>query len=435
MGLLNFLEKKLRGINLDDLHDKHPLGHELDEFAKTDGTGIAHFTEELTNWATGHPGNILSALHKLRPVLTIKNISIVTSFDAVKDVLSRDQDFNVTYDDKMRAITEGAGFFLGWDDDSVKGASDRINMQLAFRRDDIDTIIKPLLKKLADKHSPALKEGKDLVADFLTPIPAEFAIEYFGFSKIEPQWLHKVTAGLFDYIFIDIADNPQITARALEYAKELRDVLDAEIASRQAGPNTVLGRCIKLGDDSMPGFDAVNMRNNILGLLIGLVPTTAKSASMAFDYATQEDGQAQKTREYYQSNSLEAAVSYTRELTRLNPINPGLFRKTSADVELFSLGHRYVIPKGNFVLASTYTAMRDHKFITKPLSVAAGRPDSNYLTYGVGLHSCFGRYINDLHVGSLLYYAYQASPLERIAGAEGNLMFVGAFPTSLKLSQ
>ncbi|MDX1489905.1 MAG: cytochrome P450 [Pseudohongiellaceae bacterium] len=435
MSLMTFLKDRLQGISLDDLHEKHPLGHELDEFAKMDGTGIAHFTEELTNWAKGHPGKILSALHKLRPVITIKNISIVTSFDAVKDVLSRDQDFNVTYDDKMRAITEGAGFFLGWDDDSVKGASDRINMQLAFRRDDIDIIIKPLLKKLADKHSPALKENKDLVADFFTPIPAEFAIEYFGFSKIQPQWLHKVTAGLFDYIFIDIANTPQVTSRALEYAKELREALDNEIALGEAGGNTVLGRCLKLRDDNVPGFDDTNIRNNILGLLIGLVPTTAKSAAMAFDYATQSFEQAQATRQYFQSNDLDSAVSYTKELTRLNPINPGLFRKTSAEVELFSFGNRHVIPKGNFVLASTYTAMRDSKFITKPLTVAPGRPNSNYLTYGVGLHSCFGRYINDLHVGSLLYYAYQASPLERCEGSEGDLIFEGAFPKSLKLSQ
>ena len=172
-----------------------------------------------------------------------------------------------------------------------------------------------------------------------------------------------------------------------------------------------------------------------MGLLIGLVPTTAKSAAMAFDYATQTQEQAQTTRDYFQSHDLEAAVAYTRELTRLNPINPGLFRQTSADVELFSLGHRHTIPKGNFVLASTYTAMRDHKFISKPDIIAPGRPDSSYLTYGIGLHSCFGRYINDLHVGSLLYYAYQATPLERREGEAGDLIFEGAFPKSLLLSQ
>jgi len=78
--------------------------------------------------------------------------------------------------------------------------------------------------------------------------------------------------------------------------------------------------------------------------------------------------------------------------------------------------------------------MRDARFINEPLTIVPGRPDSQYLTYGVGLHSCFGRYINDIHVGSLLYYAFQASPLVRLKGKEGNLVFDGAFPSSLKIN-
>lgn len=434
MGLLKFVEGKILGLDLDDLDESHPLGHELDEFAKLDGKGIAHYTEELTNWAKGHPGKILSAIHKVRPVLTLKNITIVTGFDAVKDVLVRDQDFNVTYDEKMKAITEDVGFFLGWDDDNVKGANDRINMQLAFRRDDIDKIINPLLKSLAQQHSDQLKHSKDLVADFFNPIPAKFAIQYFGFTNIQPDWLHKVTAGLFDYIFIDIANTPQITTRALGYAKELRDALDAEFNLKQAGQDTVLGRCISLHEKGVEGFDPVNVRNNILGLLIGLVPTTGKSAAMAFDYAAQNATEAAKTRAFYQNNDLNAAIAYTRELTRLNPINPGLFRKAAVDTQVFASSKRHVIAKGNFVLASTYTAMRDNKFVDDPLAIKPGRLDSNYLTYGVGLHSCFGRYINDIHVGSLLYYAYQVAELERCEGNAGDLIFNGAFPQSLKIS-
>jgi len=435
MSLLKFVEEKIQGIDLSYLDEKHPLGHELDEFAKQDGKGLAHYTEELTNWAKGHPGKILSAIHRVRPILTLKNISIVTSFDAVKDVLLRDQDFNVTYDDKMKAITEGVGFFLGWDDDSVKGTNDRINMQLAFRRDDIEKIINPLLKTLAAEHGEKLIQDKDLVADYFNPIPAKFAIQYFGFSNIEPDWLHKVTSGLFNYIFIDIANTPQIAERALGYAKELREALDKEYSLKQAGPDTVLGRCISLHEKGVVGFDPVNVRNNILGLLIGLVPTTGKSAAMAFDYATQTEDEALTTRTFFKGSTLKDAIIYTRELTRLNPINPGLFRKAAADTELFAAGKRHVIPKGNFVLASTYTAMRDHKVIKEPLRVIPGRPASHYLTYGVGLHSCFGRYMNDIHVGSLLYYAYQASPLQRCKGKDGDLIFEGAFPQSLKISQ
>jgi cytochrome P450 len=433
MSFAEFIEDKISSLELHTLSESHPLGHEIDKFAKNNPGGIKGFVESLGTWAKGHPGNVLSILHAIRPVLSVKNITIVTSYEGVKDVLGRDGDFAVTYGQKMEMITENAGFFLGMDDSLTKGFTDRSNMQMLFRRDDIPTIVKPLIDKLCQSKLEKLKPGFDLVSDYLQFIPAEFAIQYFGFSKIQKEWLYETTAGLFEYLFIDVTDNPIIAKRAEFHAKEIREKLDIEISLASAPADTVLGRGLALHKAGVPGFDPVNLRNNMIGLLIGLVPTTSKSAVMAYDYATSTDERAVAFKEYFKSSDDKSFQAYVRELTRINPINPGLFRKAIQDTTISSGGKTYKIPKGNMVFIGTYTAMRDKNHILEPVNIIPDRPDSAYLTYGYGLHACFGRYINDLHVSSLLYNCFKHGFFYREDGSDGDLVFDGAFPAHLKL--
>ena len=391
MEFINFLETKLATLKPGSLDTKHPLGHEIDEFADKNPQGIKGFVETLGTWAKAHPGKILTVLHALRPVLNIKNVTVVTSFEGVKQILGNDSDFAVTYGPKMDMITQGAGFFLGSDDAETKGFMARTNMQMLFRRDDVQTLVRPMIDKLGQAKLATLQPGFDLVADYLKFLPAEFAIGYFGFQMVNPEWLYRVTAGLFEYLFIDVTNNPVITKNAEGFAEELRAKLDAEIALGTAPAESVLGRGQALHRAGIAGFDAVGLRNNMLGLLIGLVPTTAKSAAMAYDYACHSD----------------ACVS--------------------------SDGHNYKIPAGNMIFVGTYTAMRDKQNLPDPLQIIPGRPDSAYLTYGYGLHACFGRYINDLHVAALLYNCFKAGHMVRADGPEGDLHFDGAFPSHLKL--
>src|SRR5258707_845243 len=64
--------------------------------------------------------------------------AIVARFDDVKDVLHRDQDFEVVYAPRMMSITGGGNFFLGMQD-SPQYRRDVSNMRLAVRQDDLST--------------------------------------------------------------------------------------------------------------------------------------------------------------------------------------------------------------------------------------------------------------------------------------------------------
>jgi cytochrome P450 len=433
MELIKFIEERVRGLDLGRIDHSHPLGHEIDEFAEKNPEVLKGFVESLGAWAKANPGKILAVLHAVRPVLSIKSVTVITSFEGVKQILGNDSDFAVVYGPKMSMITEGAGFFLGFDDAESKGFANRTNMQMLFRRDDTQTLIRPIIDSLAQSKLSRLNPGFDLVADYLKLLPAEFAIRYFGFQQIDAQWLYRVTAGLFEYLFIDVTNNPVIAKNAESLAGEFRAKLDAEIALAAAPPTSVLGRGLALQRAGIEGFDAINLRNNLLGLLIGLVPTTAKAAAMAYDYGCQTRTSAETFFDFFRNNDFARFQAYVRELTRLNPINPGLFRKCNSTASISSGGRSYTIPAGNTVFVGTCTAMRDKLSLAAPGEIIPGRSDSAYLTYGYGLHACFGRYINDLHVAALLHNCFNSGHMVRADGADGDLHFDGAFPSSLKL--
>ena len=430
MSFSTFVTKLVEGKSFEDLNESHPLGHELDREADKHPEGFTGFVHSLGTWAKEHPDTILTVLHKLRPVLTIKQVSVVTSFDGVRDVLSKDHDFAVTYGPKMEMITDGAGFFLGMDD-NTQGFTDRTNMQMLFRRDDIERLIKPSITALCQAQLDKQGDSFNLVEDYLKPIPALFAAEYFGLQPDKHQWLIKVTQTLFEYLFIDVVNDKDLAKEAKQAAAELRQQLDIEIANTSAGAGTVLGRGVKLHQAGVQGFDPVRLRNNVLGLLIGLVPTIAKSAAMAFDWATQDDTREAAFYQAYENRAAHPFQQYVRELTRLNPINPGLFRKAARDTFVISGGSAHPIKKDTLVFVSTYTAMRDARFVKQPEQLMYNRAASDYLTYGFGLHACFGRYISDFHVAQLLESLLDKAHYQRLQGEAGNLMFSGVFPSQL----
>lgn len=441
-SFIKWFENIVENNDYDSLDETHPLGHELDQQADKNPEGFKGFVHLLGTWAKEHPENILKVIHKLRPVLTIKKVSAVTSYEAVKDVLGRDSDFSVTYGPKMEMITEGKGFFLGMDDNS-QGFSARNNMQMLFRRDDLDGLVKPIIKSLCKSQLENVSNEFDLVNDYLINIPAKFAIQYFGLQQTKPEWLLKITQTLFEYLFIDVINDPELAKKAANAAAELREQLDEVIAFSIANieqhslvhTDTVIARGIKLHNAGVSGFDPINLRNNILGLLIGLVPTTAKSAAMAFDYGAKTPDKAKDFYQAYQNNSNDSFQKTVRELTRLNPINPGLFRKAAFDTQISSGGKQYPIKKDTLIFVGTYTAMQDKNHISDPTDIKIDRSESDYLTYGFGLHACFGRYINDFHVAQLLESLFDKNHYIREENNSGNLTFEGVFPVSLKVKK
>ncbi len=121
-----------------------PIGNEL---AGVDAEAMA-FLDGLKAHTAQHPEPVFAVLRRVRPILILKGVAIVTRFDDVQEVLSRDDVFQVTYGEKMRIVTGGNDFFLGMQD-SPEYARDVSHMRTVIRGGDIPDRIVPFVQKTA----------------------------------------------------------------------------------------------------------------------------------------------------------------------------------------------------------------------------------------------------------------------------------------------
>jgi cytochrome P450 len=146
----------------------------------------------LTTALTAAPGQrlVFSVLRALKPNLNIRRKLItayrnsgtvlVTRFDDVKDVLRRDEDFEVVYGPRMVQITGGRNFFLGMQhtSDYTRNVS---AMRLAARRDDLTSLVQSFAYRLATELvSGAISGRMDVPQDLTLRVPTQWLGEYLG---------------------------------------------------------------------------------------------------------------------------------------------------------------------------------------------------------------------------------------------------------------
>jgi hypothetical protein len=84
-------------------------------------TDVMAELEKITAHVVQNPEPLFSVLRKVKPILLVRNVALVTRFEDVQGVLSRDDIYQVTYGPKMRVITGGEDFFLGMQNSPAYG--------------------------------------------------------------------------------------------------------------------------------------------------------------------------------------------------------------------------------------------------------------------------------------------------------------------------
>jgi cytochrome P450 len=363
--------------------------------------------------------------------------AFVTRFDDVKDVLRRDQDFEVVYGPRMMQITAGHNFFLGMQD-SPDYTRDVSNMRLAVRRDDLPSIIAPFAATLAATLVGAAPGRIDVPQDLTLRVPAQLLGAYFGTPGPTERELIAWTTVTFWYLFIDLAADPALDARALNAAAQCRAYLDAVIAERKAHPSDrddVLNRCLAMQRAGLPGMDDLGIRNNLIGLIIGAVPTTSKAAVQALDQLLDRPEALAGAQRAARADDDALLARHVFEALRFNPINPVIYRRATRDTVIAPNTLRaIVVPRSSMVLAANLSAMFDRLRIDDPESFRTDRPWSNYILWGDGLHTCFGAHINQVLIPAILKPLLQKKGLRRAPGVAGKIDTEGTpFPAHLWL--
>src|SRR3954447_22964797 len=96
-------------------------------------TDIMAFLQHLKEHTIRYPEPVFAVLRRIKPILIVKGTALVTRFEDVQEVLSRDDVFQVTYGEKMRVVTGGNDFFLGMQN-SPAYERDTANMRSVMRR-------------------------------------------------------------------------------------------------------------------------------------------------------------------------------------------------------------------------------------------------------------------------------------------------------------
>ncbi len=399
---------------------------------------VMEMLDRIKKHALDNPEPVFAILRRIKPVLIVKNIAVVTRFDDVQDVLVRDDVFQVTYGPKMRVVTDGNDFFLGMQS-SPDYERDTTNMRSVIRRHDITGIVVPFVANAAKSIVDSAGGGLDVVSQLGLVVPTRLVGAYFGTKPISEADVASWASTIFQYLFTDLNNDPAVDAAARTASARTRAWLDEVIKeAKDQDPakqeDTVLTRCLALQAAGVPGMTDVDIRNNLLGLLVGAIPTTSKCCAQALDELLKRPAELASAQAAARAGDDVTLAQYVFEALRFHPNNPGVFR-IAAEEYVVGKGqmHATHIPVGTSVLAATQSAMFDERVVESSKEFRIDRPAYNYMHWGVGLHTCFGQYINQVQIPGILKPLLQRNNLRRADGDAGTLKFSGPFPSSLRV--
>lgn len=373
-------------------------------------------------------------LRTFKPILRFGGVTLVTRYDDVQEILSRPNTFGVTYAEKMGIITNGSNFFLGMDDTATY-ARDVSNMRLLIRREDVDTLVAPLVRRLCDEVMAKSNGQMDVVQELSGPVAARFVRDYIGIPGPSEEELIDWTTYMFQYLFFP--GNPkEVDDRAIAYASQTRNYLDALLQDRKAAPSLkddVIARCFALQESGTPGMTDNDIRNNLIGIIIGAIPTTSKASAQVINYLLDRPELLAGAQKAARKDDIATLRQYMLEVLRFDAFGAGVFREAKEDYALGrALFCRRAIRKGEKVLASTQSAMLDGRKIPQPGKFRLDRPLYDYMPFGYGMHTCFGYYINLVQIPIIVCAVLKQKGLKR--APDGKMQLRGPFPSSLKVT-
>lgn len=412
---------------------KHlPGGEVIDQALHVMGSDLEHLGEHLKAWAMAqNPEPIFALLRRLKPILVLPKIAIVTKHEDCLQVLSYPTIFNVPYAAKFADLCDGGGFFLGWDD-TPDYTRDLANMRLVVRREDLPTRIAPFVQTAAGKIVDAAPGRLDIVKDLGNMVPTQFVGDYIGTPSPDGNVFAPQSAAISAYLFLPVGDFKE---KAQAAAQSMRMVLSQQIASRKVDRgrhDDVLERCLVMQDTGLPGMDDVTLLNNLFGMVVAIIPTTSGAVARALDELLRRPAELAGAQAAAQAGNTALVTQYVYEALRFNPLGPGVFRIAAQDFEVAGgTSHATTIPAGRPVLVALQSASFDPDRVRSPHAFELDRPLPEYLHFGFGLHTCFGRYINAVQIPLIVQAVLKKRNLRRAAGEAGKLQVDGPFPSSL----
>ena len=359
---------------------------------------------------------------------------MVTRYDDVVEVFRNDRAFGVPYGENLAVIMGGEPFFLAMGD-TPQYRADTAAMRRVVPAEDIPARLAPAAEAMAEAAVAAAGGSIEVVDRLVRRVTFDLLGDYFGVPEPADGDLRVWATRLFEFQFAEVGRDEGLRAEVAEIAPALRAHIDREIARRRASPepkDDVLGRCLALQAQGVPGYADEQIRTALMGFIVGGPPQPPMVVPQALEQLLRRPEALAGAQQAARDDDDALLAGYVFEAMRFDPLAPSLPRIALADA-VIAAGTRRArkVAKGTALAVAMSSAMMDDRRVPEPRRFDPRRPDEAYIHFGHGLHTCFGIHINKAVLPLMLKPLLRRPNLRRAPGRAGRLRKQGPFAVSL----
>lgn len=382
----------------------------------------------LQRGLTRHGELVFAPLRRYKPVAGLGGRLWLTRHEDVRRVLSSDEAFHVTYGEKMEAVT--GPFVLGYDD-GPSYRFERAALRAAIRPDDLPRLAE-LTRSAAEERLEGARGARiDIVGELCDPVLDATVTAYFGTPAPDAATQVKRARAVFRAVFLDPQREPGVLEEGRSASAGMQQTLATTIASRRArldrgepAPDDVLTRLLA------GPLDDQAIARNFIGLISAWITSVSRATALAVDELLTRPDALAGARQAATAGDADLVAAHLLEALRFQPQNPLLVRTCAADVVVAPGARRERrVRAGTTVVAVTQSAMMDPHWVEDPLRFRTDRPATEYLHFGVGMHTCLGAQISRVQMGAIGVALLRRGDVRRADA----LRWSGPYPTGLRV--
>jgi len=376
---------------------------------------------------------VFGFLRRFAPIVGLPFLgTVVTKYDDVQEVLARDDVFGVPFGEEIARLNDGEApgtpFILGIDDRDAH-AKQLAAVMRVFKRADIPARVTDLCAEKARAIVAGCGGRLEAIGGLVTRIPLEVCKSYYGVAMDDPRQVEAAIAVSGHLFGIPPIEPKDAVDRQAAMVREAVDrALDAALVHR-SGRDTIADRlCDLVSEGTLTRKEA---RAFLIGMIVGFVPTNTIAGGNILEMLLRRRKFLAAAREAAHAGDDDLLAHVLFEALRFMPINFGPFRRCKRDFILADgTARAKTIRAGDFVLASTMSAMFDRDAVERPYRFVPGRPAANLLHFGFGMHWCVGAFIARAQMAQTFKPLVMREELERAGKLRRTFPLIG-FPKSL----
>jgi cytochrome P450 len=361
------------------------------------------------------------------PVLRLGSLVVVTRRDDVVDILTRPDTFSLPYASRLHGR-----FLLGLEGD--EHAAGVAELRRVLRNEDVPRVAALVSSTSEEIVERCRAQGElDVGTDLVYPVMIRSVMDYLGLREVDPDDLLRWSREMFQNIFLNPADLPEVSERARQAQLRMNAVVAQVVERVRTSPSmrsdaeqTVVARMVTERRE-LTAEDSDDIRDNLVGLAIGWLWHGARAALIATDEVLKRPDLLARARTAATDEDLPALRRVLWEVLRFRPVQPGLFREcVKSGVIGPGTSRERRVRQGDRVFVGTHSAMWDEAAVPDARDFLAERAEGQYLIFGAGSHTCLGLEIMRVQLPALLAPLLREPGLQRAFGLPGRLRYRGA---------